>query len=170
MIRDCSFRQLEPLDIAKKETSSLLRRDMLTVAKRSTHNNQEAPMYYSGVPPLRETDFLNTKVGILQGGDVQCPEIGESSPESSRSKLSKRKPRAGFPPRPQPLEIAGRDSHISTAPTRRGKVENQEQVSHFPTHCCQGRSKTRPRGRRESRPLRRKLVLCIEGFAGAAGA
>src|ERR1035438_5728584 len=28
-----------------------------------------------------------------------------------------------------------RDSHISTAPARRGKVENQKQVSHFPT-CC----------------------------------
>jgi hypothetical protein len=35
---------------------------------------------------------------------------------------------------------------------------------------CQGRSKTRPRGRRESRPLPRKLRVCIEGFAGAAGA
>jgi hypothetical protein len=28
-----------------------------------------------------------------------------------------------------------RDSHIPTAPARRGKVENQNQVSHFPT-CC----------------------------------
>ena len=28
-----------------------------------------------------------------------------------------------------------RDSHIPTAPARRGKVENQKQVSHFPT-CC----------------------------------
>jgi hypothetical protein len=28
-----------------------------------------------------------------------------------------------------------RDSHIPTAPARRGKVENQRQVSHFPT-CC----------------------------------
>jgi hypothetical protein len=35
---------------------------------------------------------------------------------------------------------------------------------------CQGRSKNRPRGRRESRPLPRNLGLCIEGFAGAAGA
>ena len=26
-----------------------------------------------------------------------------------------------------------RDSHISTAPARRGKVENRKQVSHFPT-------------------------------------
>ena len=28
-----------------------------------------------------------------------------------------------------------RDFHIPTAPARRGKVENQKQVSHFPT-CC----------------------------------
>jgi uncharacterized protein (TIGR03435 family) len=35
---------------------------------------------------------------------------------------------------------------------------------------CQGRSKTRPLGRRESRPLPRQLRVCIEGFAGAAGA
>jgi hypothetical protein len=28
-----------------------------------------------------------------------------------------------------------RDSHIPTAPARRGKMENQNQVSHFPT-CC----------------------------------
>src|ERR1700733_14679977 len=28
-----------------------------------------------------------------------------------------------------------RDCHIPTAPARRGKVENQRQVSHFPT-CC----------------------------------
>jgi hypothetical protein len=35
---------------------------------------------------------------------------------------------------------------------------------------CQGRSKNRPLGRRESRPLPRKLGFCIEGFAGAAGA
>ena len=35
---------------------------------------------------------------------------------------------------------------------------------------CQGRSKNRPLGRRQSRPLPRKLGCCIEGFAGAAGA
>ena len=28
-----------------------------------------------------------------------------------------------------------RDSHIPTAPATRGKVENQKQVSHFPTGC-----------------------------------
>jgi serine/threonine-protein kinase len=38
------------------------------------------------------------------------------------------------------------------------------------TPACQGRSKNRPLGRRESRPLPRKLGFCIEGFAGAAGA
>ena len=36
-------------------------------------------------------------------------------------------------------------------------------------YSCQGRSKTRPRGRRESRPVHRDLGLCFEGFAGAAG-
>lgn len=30
-----------------------------------------------------------------------------------------------FPRRPQPLEIAERDFHISTAPATRGKVENR---------------------------------------------
>jgi hypothetical protein len=44
------------------------------------------------------------------------------------------KPKAGFPPRPQPLEIA--NCAIPTFPPPRrsnGKVENQKQVSHFPT-------------------------------------
>lgn len=36
-----------------------------------------------------------------------------------------------------------RDSHISTAPTTRGKVENQKPVSHFPTRCCPLKTKTR---------------------------
>jgi hypothetical protein len=48
------------------------------------------------------------------------------------------KPKAGFPLFPQPLgnlAKSGRDSHISTAPATKadGKVENQKQVSHFPT-------------------------------------
>src|SRR6202521_5641247 len=48
------------------------------------------------------------------------------------------KPRAGFPLFPQPLGNLAkgrRDSHISTAPATKadGKVENQKQVSHFPT-------------------------------------
>ena len=44
------------------------------------------------------------------------------------------KPKAGFPPRPQPLEIA--NCAIPTFPPPRrsnGKVENQKQVFHFPT-------------------------------------
>jgi hypothetical protein len=44
----------------------------------------------------------------------------------------KGKPRTGFPLRPQPLEIA---KPISTFPPplkSSGKVENQNQVSHFP--------------------------------------
>ena len=36
-----------------------------------------------------------------------------------------------------------RDSHISTAPITRGKVENQKQVSHFPTRCFPLKPKTR---------------------------
>jgi hypothetical protein len=45
------------------------------------------------------------------------------------------KPEAGFPPAPQRLEISQntRDFHIPTAPMSGGKVENQIQVSHFPT-------------------------------------
>jgi hypothetical protein len=35
---------------------------------------------------------------------------------------------------------------------------------------CQGRSETRPLGRRESRPVPIGLRLCFEGFVGAAGA
>src|SRR3954454_8849056 len=34
------------------------------------------------------------------------------------------------------------DSHIPTAPTRRGKVENKKHVSHFPA-CCLGIQKLR---------------------------
>jgi hypothetical protein len=44
-----------------------------------------------------------------------------------------------------------RDFHIPTAPARRGKVENQNQVSHFPT-CC-SLFQTNP----ERRPWRRIL-------------
>ena len=36
-----------------------------------------------------------------------------------------------------------RDSHIPTAPARRGKVENQKQVSHFPTCCFLVRNQSR---------------------------
>src|SRR5712691_11375811 len=59
------------------------------------------------------------------------------------------KPKAGFP---RASTVRGnrksRDSHIPTAAARRGKVENQKQVSHFPT-CCfssQNKSERRPGG------------------------
>src|SRR5438874_6144214 len=46
------------------------------------------------------------------------------------------KPKAGFPRASTVLgNRKSRDSHIPTAAARRGKVENQKQVSHFPT-CC----------------------------------
>jgi hypothetical protein len=46
-----------------------------------------------------------------------------------------------------------RDSHIPTAPARRGKVENQSQVSHFPTCCFLNQIN------QERRPLRRIASL-----------
>jgi hypothetical protein len=49
------------------------------------------------------------------------------------------KPKPGFPrPTTSPLEIAPRDFHIPAAPTydRHGKVEIQQQDSHFPTAHC----------------------------------
>ena len=49
-----------------------------------------------------------------------------------------------------------RDSHIPTAPTSRGKVENQRRVSHFPA-CCLGLSKTQKGG------------LVADRFAPASG-
>lgn len=49
--------------------------------------------------------------------------------------------------------------------------EFQEPIGEEPDQTfCQGRSKNRPPGRRECRPLPRKWEVCIEGFAGAAGA
>src|ERR1700694_3880172 len=60
------------------------------------------------------------------------------------------KPKAGFPRASTVLgNRKSRDSHIPTAAARRGKVENQKQVSHFPT-CCfffpQNKSERRPGG------------------------
>jgi hypothetical protein len=47
-----------------------------------------------------------------------------------------RKTKGRFPSLPTALgNRKKRDFHIPTAPARRGKVENQKQVSHFPT-CC----------------------------------
>ena len=63
----------------------------------------------------------------------------------------------------RPLEISqkARDSHISTARRRdHGKVENQKQVSHFPTaarnyYCCLSTTQKPKKG---SRPLRGLLI------------
>jgi len=56
------------------------------------------------------------------------------------------KPKAGFPPLPTTLGNRMRDFHIPAAPARyrHGKVEIQEQDSHFPTaHCLSQNQKTR---------------------------
>src|SRR5450755_659281 len=47
-----------------------------------------------------------------------------------------------------------RDSHIPTAAARRGKVENQKQVSHFPTCClcCSTKSRKETQRRIASLP------------------
>jgi glucose-1-phosphate adenylyltransferase len=44
--------------------------------------------------------------------------------------------------------------------------ENKKEIRYW----CQGRSKTRPLGRRENRPFRRQLRASFDWFAGAAGA
>src|SRR5947209_7892453 len=46
-----------------------------------------------------------------------------------------RKTKTRFPSLPTALGNRSRDSHIPTAPARRGKVENVNHVSHFPA-CC----------------------------------
>jgi len=69
-----------------------------------------------------------------------------------------------------PLEISPkgrRDSHISTAPTTRadGKVENQKQVSHFPTATAslskqkQGRRRASPGGERFAPPKTQEVIV-----------
>ena len=74
------------------------------------------------------------------------------------------KPKAGFPLFPQPLGNLAkgrRDSHISTAPAEagRGKVENQKQVSHFPTATNSLFSRTKkPDLGRASPPARRRAL------------
>jgi hypothetical protein len=45
------------------------------------------------------------------------------------------KPKTGFLRAHSPWKSL-RDSHIPTAATKHGKVENQKQVSHFPTAYC----------------------------------
>jgi hypothetical protein len=63
-----------------------------------------------------------------------------------------------------------RDSHISTAPTARGKVENQGQVSHFPTCCFSSQNQTQKGGLAADRfaPASR-LILELENARGRAG-
>src|SRR5712671_2442652 len=60
------------------------------------------------------------------------------------------KPKSGFPRASTVLgNRKSRDFHIPTAAARRGKVENQKQVSHFPTRCFffpQNESERRPGG------------------------
>jgi hypothetical protein len=60
------------------------------------------------------------------------------------------KPNAGFPPLPTTLGNRIRDFHISTAPARdrHGKVEIQEQDSHFST----AHSLSKPKTRKEINP------------------
>src|SRR5712691_2840658 len=58
-------------------------------------------------------------------------------------KARKTKPR--FPSLPTALGNRCRDSHIPTAPTRRGKVENERHVSHFPA-CCLISTKNNQKG------------------------
>jgi hypothetical protein len=78
------------------------------------------------------------------------------------------KPKAGFPLFPQPLGNLAkdrRDSHISTAPATKadGKVENQKQVSHFPTatNPLFSRRKTRAAGRASPSAQRRALRAAL---------
>src|SRR5712664_620618 len=78
------------------------------------------------------------------------------------------KPKAGFPRASTGLgNRKPRDSHISIAAARRGKVENQKQVSHFPA-CCfffpQNESERRPgggslRSRLQAHPWIRKCCM-----------
>jgi hypothetical protein len=73
------------------------------------------------------------------------------------------KPKTGFPLFPQPLGNLAkgrRDSHISTAPATKadGKVENQKQVSHFPTARIPF-SQNKKTGRGRASPSARRRAL-----------
>jgi hypothetical protein len=59
------------------------------------------------------------------------------------------------------LADSRRDSHISTAPVTKadGKVENQEQVSHFPTATISLITKKKNQSAGGRRPPRRRLAL-----------
>lgn len=71
------------------------------------------------------------------------------------------KPKAGFPPRPQPLEIDEARFPHSRRPDddASGKVEIQRQDSHFPTGSVllQGNQKNKPRKEAWHRSLRARL-------------
>src|SRR5579864_9634736 len=68
-----------------------------------------------------------------------------------------RKTNGRFPSLPTALgNRKRRDFHIPTAPARRGKVENQKQVSHFPT-CCFSVSKPNQERRPGGGSLRSRL-------------
>jgi hypothetical protein len=60
------------------------------------------------------------------------------------------------------LANSRRDFHISTAPTTKadGKVENQGQVSHFPTATISLISKKKNQSAGGLRPPRRRPALC----------
>ena len=63
------------------------------------------------------------------------------------------------------LANSRRDFHISTAPTAKadGKVENQEQVFHFPTatvsHISEEEKPERGRASRSAPPKRQKVIV-----------
>src|SRR5260370_6153071 len=68
-----------------------------------------------------------------------------------------RKTKGRFPSQPTALgNRKRRDFNIPTAPARRGKVENQKQVSHFPT-CCFSVSKPNQERRPGGGSLRSRL-------------
>src|SRR5712692_10563753 len=87
------------------------------------------------------------------------------------------KPKAGFPPRPQPLEIA--QSAIPTFPPPRpshGKVESQSQASHFSTawfSLSKFKAERRPgggslRSRLQAHSSMRKCWLGVTELDGAS--
>src|SRR6266852_1338702 len=71
------------------------------------------------------------------------------------------KPKAGFPRASTVLgNRKSRDSYIPTAAARRGKVENQKQVSHFPTCCFSS-----PQNESERRPGGGSLRSCLQAHS-----
>jgi hypothetical protein len=81
-----------------------------------------------------------------------------------RDRGKRGKPKAGFPLFPQPLGNLAkdrRDSHISTAPAEAGdgKVENQNQVSHFPTATTSLVLREKHPGRGRASPSARRRAL-----------